>query len=450
MFGRAEARRGAAAAGAIAVLLAVPAGVARADESAGRGLIGGAVTKATSTLDGAIVSVAEVTGGAVSLPTTDEVTSTVQGTIEVVTGTVTETVAPVTDGVAQATLAVPGLAEVDGAAILNLVVGNAGDVACTPVLAVAIKGDGGVTVSAGETLLSSIAAGTKAQFALPWPSGLDSGTYDVQATASACGLPQTVELSVRLAAAASAGGTTSGGDTSGGGGGGGSSGGGSSGGGPGSGSDNGSGAGGSTSGSGSTSGGGGSSGGGAAADGKGSGGGAPGRVDQASATPTGTPVAAGGRDPRSPSAERDAGRRQVARGAGGGRGAGRGSSAVFGPAAPAALVGATGADRIAGVRGIGERATGAGANRLPTTVGAAVRAIPAVLERAAPALIVLGLIGAMFVLQEALARRDPKLALAPVQGDGDLEFAETGVFLRRIGAVVPPGPRGGGGPPAVT
>lgn len=446
--------RGAAATGAIALLLAAP-GIARGQEPAGRGLIGGAVTKVTSTLDGAVVAVEEVTGGAVSLPTTDEVTSTVSGTVEVVTGTVTETVAPVIDGVAQATLAVPGLAQVDGAAVLGLVVGNAGDVACTPLLAVVIKRDDGVTVSAGETQLPSIGAGSKAQFALPWPSGLSSGTYDVRATASACGSPQTVELSVRLDAAARVGGSTpsGGGDTTGGGSGGGA-GGGSAGGGTGgsSGAGSGSGGAGAGAGNGGNSGGGSGATGGASSSGSGqatgAGGSAPGRVEQASATatPTGTPAASG--DAGRPGAGDDRGRGQVQRGSRGALPAGRGPAALAGPPAPAALVAATGAERIVGVRGAGEQPTEAAPGRLPTTLGAAVRAIPAVLERAAPALIVLGLIGAMFLLQEALARRDPKLALAPVHGDDDLDFAEPGALLRRMSAVLPPGPRGG--PPAAT
>ncbi len=67
---------------------------------------------------------------------------------------------------------------------------------------------------------------------------------------------------------------------------------------------------------------------------------------------------------------------------------------------------------------------------------AVVRALPSVLERAAPALAVLGLIGALFFFQEALAKRDPKLALAPVGPDDELEFQEPEQLLRR--AAVPP------------
>ncbi len=77
-------------------------------------------------------------------------------------------------------------------------------------------------------------------------------------------------------------------------------------------------------------------------------------------------------------------------------------------------------------------------------LSAAVRAVPAVIERALPALVVLGVVAALFLLQEEAARRDPKLGLAPIGPEVELTFDEPTTFLGRVAR--PPGPR----PPAAT
>ncbi len=393
----------------LAAAPSIPAAARAQEASAPRGLLGAVTSGVTNTLDGAVTAVSDLTGGAATLPTTDALTSTVSGTLEVVGDAAAQATAPVVDGAPQVSLAVPGLARVDGAAVLNVVVGNRGDAACTPLLTIAITGADGVAVTAGETRLAQLAPRSSEQFVVPWPSGLASGTYAVEASASACGAPQAIALSVRLDADADAeqpGGGSSGGGSSGSSGTGDSS-------SPSSGASSGAGAG--------------------AAAGSVAGSSASGQQPQGAATGAGeTPSGSGAPAPSRPgvSAASGAEPRRVERAAG--RFAGD-TGQMTGPPAPPELVRGTGADRIAGVRGGGVTATAAAPRAaLPTSFEGAVQALPAVLERAAPALVVLGLIGSMFLLQEAVARRDPKLALAPVEADDDLDFAEPGALLRRL------------------
>ena len=58
--------------------------------------------------------------------------------------------------------------------------------------------------------------------------------------------------------------------------------------------------------------------------------------------------------------------------------------------------------------------------------GGVLGVVRPVLERAAFPLFLLGLVGAFLVIQGRIDRRDPKLALALVEGDADLPFPEPG------------------------
>lgn len=389
----------------------------------GRGRVGGLVQGVTDTLDGTIQTVSTATGGAVSLPTTGQLTSTVDGTLTVVGKAVGDLVAPVVSSGPQVSLQVPGLAKIDGGAVLGLVLANTGTEACTPIVGVSITGADGVTVSGGITKLLSLAPGSTGKFVLPWPAGLLSGDYNISTTASGCGTDQTVGLSISLAAQVGSGSGRS--DTTSTGGGGGST---------------------PTptpapaTTTGTTNQGSGGSGSGAS-DPSGSSG------DSTQFKGGGTPSAAttnnavDGSDAAAADATAAAPRRRAEAAATFGPGVPRGLKgfSAAGSPAPAALLRRSAAPAL-GARGrvdqvrAREGSSGAGA-----TIGAVVKAMPAVLERAAPILAVLGLVGAMFVLQEGAARRDPKLALAPLGPVDDLEFDEPTTFLSRVrGVKVPP------------
>ena len=388
---------------------AMPCGIARADQPTGRGLIGGAVSGVTSTLDGAITSVSTATGGAVSLPTTGQVTDSVTGTVAVVGSAAGDVVAPVVGNGPQVALAVPGLAEVGGLAVLGLVVGNAGTDPCTPLVTMAVTGADGVQVAGGVTQLGAVLPGSSTQYVLPWPTGLNTGTYDVSTSASACGDTQTVLLSVHVDAQITTPEPSAGG------------------------------------GSGGTSGGG--SGGGSAAPGGGTQPSAPGHghADQPSAATdpsadTGTSLAHAASGAAGVASKPGTTKPTPQRATAGGKrhhprapSAGAASSPnPMGPPAPVTRFNGSSVPPV----GVSGRVDGApiGVHRSGArqTLGAVVRAIPSVLERAAPFLAALGLIGALFVLQEGLARRDSKLALAPLGPAEDLPFDEPSALLDRI------------------
>ncbi|MBO9534536.1 MAG: hypothetical protein J7513_16305 [Solirubrobacteraceae bacterium] len=389
------------------------------------GLLGSVTKPVTTTLDGALQSVSSATGGAVTLPSTTDLTSgvvdTVDGTVQVVASTVDQVTAPVTQALSgpQAAISLPGLAQLDGAAVLDLVVGNVGTDACAPVADLAITGKDGVRVAGGVTQLLSILPGASREYALPWPSGLDAGTYAVGASVSGCGSLQALSLSVTV------GGDEAQQSRSGSGGGG-------------TGSTGGTGSGGSTgsSSSGSTS---------QSSDAGSSSGGGNRQTDSGSAVRNATSGGAGGPDSGTLVADHSVGNR-AARTGGRARAPrpAAGGALAAGPAAPAAMLANPDRDsaKLARASGaVSSTVAGPPRNTIGETASAVARALPAVIERAAPALAVLGLIGALFLLQEGLAKRDPKLALAPIGPVEDLDFDEPEGLLRHFAK--PPAPRGG-------
>ncbi|MEH3053765.1 MAG: hypothetical protein PGN13_07105 [Patulibacter minatonensis] len=393
--------------------------------SAGRGLVGGLVGGVTSTVDSTLVAVSQSTNGAVTLPSVSTITDPLAGTISVVDGAVDQVVAPLpASGTGpRLSLSLPGLVDAAGSAAVALVIGNAGDTACSPLVTLAITGKDGVAVAGGVTQLGQLLPGATNDYALPWPAGLGGGTYAIKTSVTACGTPQSLSLDVKLAATTEAAPDgRSAADAV-----------------PGDG-------GGQNAGAAPT-----------AAE-KTSSGGSNGTSVTKGTNPGGSPVdaavgaagnggssftgshaaattgpTASGASPVDDAMAHDAPVDDAVRD----RaipGQSRFSEATDGPPAPRAILARSGA-AVAGLTGTvnGASAVGSsGSSRLGDgSIGAVVRAVPAVIERAAPAIAVLALIASLFLAQERFARRDPKLALAPVGPADDLEFDDAHSFLQR-------------------
>lgn len=86
----------------------------------------------------------------------------------------------------------------------------------------------------------------------------------------------------------------------------------------------------------------------------------------------------------------------------------------------------------AGLGTIGNGKDLAGGSLLGRAAQAALEAGPDVAKRASILLLLLAAIGFLFFIQEAFDRRDPKLALAPVQRDPDLPFDSDPLATRQV------------------